>query len=296
MRACMIAPIFIASINQSERQRLGRSLDTIRRASVQYQERLVNDVPAAVMLSSMATPQNYLTLNQRYYEQQYAAGYGHEYPESHVIRIYHRILASELNLTGAGAPRLLDFGCGTGANAAFFATKGFDVHGVDSSARAIEACRRRLPDTADQFQAIKPDPTAEDWPFDASFDIVFSNQVLYFLGDHDLRERLELLLAHLAPDGIFIATMIGTTHYLYRHSTLHEDGLRRVQTKAEGDQPLFIRFTESKDHLRRQFAGLEAIHIGHYDVNLRDDSGFHYVFIGRPTHSAITSTQRNTAG
>ena len=53
---------------------------------------------------------------------------------------------------------------------------------------------------------------------------------------------------------------------------------------------------ESKEHLRSQFAGLEPIHIGHYDVNLRDDSGFHYVFIGRPTHSEMTSTQRNAAG
>ena len=244
----------------------------------------------------MATPQDYLASNQRYYEQQYAAGYGHEHPESHVIKIYHRILASELNLTGAGAPRLLDFGCGTGANAGFFATKGFDVHGVDTSARAIEACRRRLPDTADQFQAIEPDSKADDWPFDAPFDIVFSNQVLYFLCDRDLRERLQLLLAHLTPDGIFIATMIGTQHYLYRPSTPDADGLRRVKTGEEGDQPLFIRFTESKNHLRSQFAGFEPIHIGHYDVNLRDDSGFHYVFIGRPTHSDITSTQRDTAG
>lgn len=244
----------------------------------------------------MTTPQDYLTLNQRYHEQQYAAGYGHEYPESHVIRLYHRILASELNLTGIGAPRLLDFGCGTGASAAFFATKGFDVHGIDTSARAVEACRRRLPDTADQFQVIKPDPKTDDWPFDAPFDIVFSNQVLYFLCDRDLQKCLELLLTHLAPNGIFIATMIGTQHYLHRHSTPDEDGLRRVKTKTENDPPLFIRFTESKDHLRSQFASLEPIHIGHYDVNLRDDSGFHYVFIGRPTHSEITSTQRDAAG
>ena len=237
---------------------------------------------------------DYLTQNKSYYDREFGSGYGHQYPESHVIKIYHRVLAKDLNLTGAGTQTLLDFGCGTGANAAFFASKGFDVYGVDISAVAIQKCRRALPDIAEHFQTVDPKPDDGDLPFEGPFDIVFSNQVLYFLSDSDLAARLRTLIDRLKRGGIFVATMIGARHYLCRHSTPAHDGLRRVtapapakpvQPAARAGQPVFMRFTESEDHLCRQFAGLEPIYIGYYDINLRDDSGFHYVFIGRPANS-----------
>ncbi len=229
----------------------------------------------------MPAQTDYLAENQRYYEEQYACGYGHLYPESHVIKIYHRILARDLNLTGAGAEKLLDFGCGTGANAVFFASKGFDVYGVDISALAIEKCRRALPDITNHFQVIAAKPSANDVFGGEKFDVIFSNQVLYFLSDGDRSIRLHALTKHLKSGGILIATMIGTAHYLYRHSSPAENGLRKVLTGPDPDHPVYMRFTESQDHLRKQFECLEPIAIGYYDINLCEDSGFHYVFIGR---------------
>src|ERR1700680_3615300 len=47
--------------------------------------------------------------------------------------------------------RLLEIGCGTGANVWFMAREGFDVCGIDGSVTAIEKARQRL--TGERVQA-----------------------------------------------------------------------------------------------------------------------------------------------
>ena len=239
---------------------------------------------------------DYLAQNKTYYHKEFGRGYGHHYPESHVIKLYNRILAARLGISGARGERMLDFGCSTGANATYFASKGFDVYGVDISSIPVDKCRQSLPDIKDHFQVISPSPQEDDSFFDCLFDVIFSNQVLYLLSEGDFHVRLGTLLRHLKPDGVFIATMMGTKHYFYSRSTPVGDGLRQVVLSEDPRDQFFLRFTESEDHLREQFALFEPLHVGYYDINLCQDSGFHYVFVGRPTHSEITSTQRDTAG
>lgn len=228
---------------------------------------------------------DYLAQNQTYYHKEFGRGYGHQYPESHVIKIYNRILAPELGISGARSERMLDFGCSTGANATYFASKGFDVYGVDISSIAIDKCRQSLPDIKDHFQVISPSPQEDDSFFNCRFDVIFSNQVLYLLSEDDFHMRLGTLSRHLKPAGVLIATMMGTKHYFHARSTPASDGLRRVALSDEPEDQFFLRFTESEDHLREQFALFEPLHVGYYDINLCRDSGFHYVFIGRPADS-----------
>ena len=47
-------------------------------------------------------------------------------------------------LAERGAKRVLDLGCGAGRHVVFLAWKGFEVHGLDSSAEALRICRERL--------------------------------------------------------------------------------------------------------------------------------------------------------
>ncbi|MDX6402570.1 MAG: hypothetical protein QOH70_25 [Blastocatellia bacterium] len=94
--------------------------------------------------------------------------------------------------SGKSQPRILDVGCGTGANLQMLAQFGA-AEGVDVSTEALDFCRAR--GVADVKQGA-----AEDLPFDdASFDLVTGLDVVEHLDDDiaGLREMRRVL----RPDG-----------------------------------------------------------------------------------------------
>jgi SAM-dependent methyltransferase len=99
--------------------------------------------------------------------------------------------------------RVLDLGCGAGIPVAReLAIRGFQVIGVDSSARQIELARGNVP--AAEF--IHADMTNIDFA-SASFDAV----VAFYSVTHVPREAHAILLRQIAtwlmPNGIFLASL-----------------------------------------------------------------------------------------
>ena len=228
---------------------------------------------------------SYLDSNENYFAHQYAAGYGVVYPESHVVRLYHAVLKNRFGPDRREPAALLDFGCGSGAHALFFQMHGFDVHGVDIDSRAIERCREKMPDQAAKFRTIGPKPDGRPY-FDASFDVVFSNQALYYLDRDDLDLALEVLHRQLKPGGIFFATMMSSQHDYFGLSTPRDLGLRRVErpTALSNTAPASfeINFMESEEQLVNTFRLFKRLHVGYYDAVIREDLGnsHHYIFVG----------------
>jgi len=95
-------------------------------------------------------------------------------------------------------PRILDVGCGTGANLNMLSRHG-DVEGVDVSVQALSYCKER------GLQNVKHG-TAEELPFaDASFDLVTALDVVEHLDD-DL-EGLREIRRVLKPGGFALLTV-----------------------------------------------------------------------------------------
>src|SRR5437870_1877705 len=93
-----------------------------------------------------------------------AAWYDAEFATTHLGLSAREVV---LRLLGEGPGRLLDLGCGGGANAVAFAERGWTVTGVDVSIAQLELARARGVD------AVQAD--AEALPFaDASFDAAVS--------------------------------------------------------------------------------------------------------------------------
>jgi ubiquinone/menaquinone biosynthesis C-methylase UbiE len=90
------------------------------------------------------------------------------------VTAVHELLAREIDLAGK---RVLDVGCGTGANLLVFARHfGCVPAGVDSSEGMLAESRRKLPD-ADLRRGV-----AEQLPFDdASFDATWMSLVVHLL-------------------------------------------------------------------------------------------------------------------
>lgn len=111
--------------------------------------------------------------------------------------------------------RILELGCGPGANVWFLAREGYNASGIDGSQTAIDIARRRL--AAEQLTAelVVGDFTcALPWPA-ASFDAVLDCAALYSNPLAGIRTALTEVQRILKPGGWFLSLSFtdGTTGY-----------------------------------------------------------------------------------
>ncbi len=100
-------------------------------------------------------------------------------------------------VSGRGA-RALDVGCGSGGVLWLLRERGYDVHGLDFSERAVAEIRRRnlgIVKTADIQQGI---------PFTGTFDLIVCFEVLEHL--YEPIRALQHMRDKLAQGGVLIAT------------------------------------------------------------------------------------------
>lgn len=218
--------------------------------------------------------------NTQTYETKYRSGYGLTYPDGHVIRFHRHILEYEVGLRSGN---MLDYGCGSGSHLQYFMEQGFTPYGCDVSETAIERCKALMPAFAEHFHAIPSLPRLRDY-FPVTFDLVFSNQVLYFLNDQDMRAVIDQLYEMLKPGGIFFATMIAPTNYYARFVEGTEGGLSKVVLRGRLNEIQCVNF-KTREEVLRLFTsvGLTKLHLGHYGGVIREDEGptDHWMFVGR---------------
>jgi 2-polyprenyl-3-methyl-5-hydroxy-6-metoxy-1,4-benzoquinol methylase len=108
--------------------------------------------------------------------------------------------------------KILDLGCGDGVLAKKLADLGCDVVAVDASVPQVEAARKL---------GLKADAiSAEELPYDAEFDAVFSNAVLHWIKRPDV--ALAGVYRSLKPGGRFVAECGG-------HGCIHKIRMALVQ-------------------------------------------------------------------
>jgi SAM-dependent methyltransferase len=106
--------------------------------------------------------------------------------------------------------RVLDAGCGGGRNLPYFLARGFDVHGIDTDARAVATARALAtaagsPEVHERFR--QGELEALPWG-DRSMDAVVCSAVLHFARDgaHFMR-MVDEMWRVLAPGGLFFARL-----------------------------------------------------------------------------------------
>ncbi len=105
--------------------------------------------------------------------------------------------------------RALEIGSGTGTNAVWLASEGFDVVGVDIAEHAVHMARARA-GSAPRIAFVHADILAED-SVQGPFDFVFDRGVFHVFDDAETRARFAARAAELLrPEGLWLS-VIGST-------------------------------------------------------------------------------------
>jgi len=216
--------------------------------------------------------------NTTAYDGKYERGYGLDYPDGHIIRINEHVLKYELGLTGG---KILDFGCGVGQHLEYFEKNGYTPYGCDVVERAIKQCKTRLPKYSENFHVNQSIPNLKDH-FSEKFDVIYSNQVLYYLNDNDMNNLVLQFHDMLKPGGIFFATMISPKNSYFKHIESSEDGLSKVVLTERYVDTTFVNF-KTKEEMLKMFNIFKKIHVGYYACSIREQEGDyeHLLFIGK---------------
>jgi len=137
--------------------------------------------------------------------------------------------------------RILEVGCGSGANLWMMAKEGFVTHGMDSSAKGLDLARQHLGEkwgvTADLRQGSFTELSYENDHFNAVVDVVS----LQHLNLKDSRLALSEIARVLKPGGAFFSYRLSDASVKYQSSGGNWIDAVTVDNIADPSMPLFNR-------------------------------------------------------
>jgi SAM-dependent methyltransferase len=202
------------------------------------------------------------------------------YPADWIIRFHNMYMKKSLP-----EGRILDYGCGSGNNLAFFYNNGYEVVGTDITESVLPLIHENV-GTIENIRILPPD--VEILPFeDSSFDMILSNQVLYYLcSESNIVKICNEFKRMLKPGGVVFFTMMGPSNY-YIKDYSHKVDEHLYEIKIEGNHRLsgyheYIFVVEDESHLKALFSMFDCLTTGYFDQKMFDlDSNFHWIFVGK---------------
>ena len=155
--------------------------------------------------------------------------------------------------------RVLELGCGAGANIPFFRSLAVDYHAVEGSPTIASILRERLPELTN---SIVTGDFTQPWPFAPGFDLVIDRASLTCNSEEAIRRCLLLVHDALLPGGHFI----GVDWYSVNHSDFPAGALDSdPHTRSGFTEGSFagtgrVHFSDEA-HLRDLFSDFELIHL-----------------------------------
>jgi SAM-dependent methyltransferase len=177
-----------------------------------------------------------------------------KYPDNSVVRFMAR---NFFNREARSAVRVLEVGCGAGANLCFLAREGFDSYGIDGSKVAIARAKQRLMD--DGLQSHLKTGDIAELPYDSEFfDCVIDCECIYSNSLGDTNNILQEIHRVLKPDGKFLSMTFATETWGYGNgvsSKAEPNTFTKIEDGALHQGYGVIRFT-SLDEIEAIYGGL----------------------------------------
>ncbi len=153
----------------------------------------------------------------REYRREDRLGADVRWPRESLVRLLKGGRVPHIRGDALAGLRVLDVGCGSGANLRFLASEGMECHGVEPLEEGCARVRRRL-DAAGVPARIAVG-NSRDLPYaDGFFDLLVSWQVLHYEADADgLRAALIEYRRVLRPGGSLLAAVLGPRHHFLKN-------------------------------------------------------------------------------
>jgi len=181
------------------------------------------------------------------WEKTYASGtHLSVWPWSDIVSLVNRHCKT---LIKKGGGRVLELGCGAGANIPFFLALGMDYSAIEGSSTIVKQLHERYPDLADKIQV--GDFTQEQ-SFQSNFDMVIDRASLTHNTKKVIRRALQIAYDLLKPEGVFIGT----------------DWFSKNHTNFKGGEEFEDEYTRN-NHIENQFEGVGNVHFSD-EPHLRD--------------------------
>jgi len=133
-------------------------------------------------------------------------------PDTYIWGTEPSKLAREVSARLPPGARVLDLGCGEGRDSVFFASRGFEVTGVDVSAAGLQKASRLAQAHGVRIRWVSADAT--HWAPTGLFDLVYSCGALHYVARHQRARVLSQLQAVTRPGG-YHALVVFTDRHIY---------------------------------------------------------------------------------
>jgi 2-polyprenyl-3-methyl-5-hydroxy-6-metoxy-1,4-benzoquinol methylase len=137
--------------------------------------------------------------------------------------------------------RVLEIGCGTGTNAIWLASRGFDVLGIDISPRAIAQARAKLAGESARFEVRD----LFDAAFSGTFELVLDRGVLHIFDEPSTQAKFAGRVAEmLSPGGVWLSLAGSTEGPARDHGPPRRSALELISAIEPVLEILELRATE----------------------------------------------------
>lgn len=159
---------------------------------------------------------------------------------------------------------LLDFGCGLGRHAIYFAKAGFSVSAFDLSETGIASLNDRA--AAEHLEIPTVCCDMQQLPYaDASFDCVFAYHVISHTDSQGIVRILSEMRRILRSGGEAFLTLCSKETWSFREAGYPKHDENTVIKTAEGPEYGIPHFYVDLDDVLRLFADMELISVRHID-------------------------------
>lgn len=157
--------------------------------------------------------------------------------------------------------RVVEFGCGAGANIPIFAAYQADYHGLDGSPHTIEMLQQKFPQYKGQ---LKAGDFTKPLDFEGNFDLVVDRAAITHNNTAGVQAALQNAHHCLKPGGIFIGNdWFSTQHDEYRKGERAEDEFTRTNYREGPFANLGRVHFSSEAHMKELFKNFEILHLAH---------------------------------
>jgi SAM-dependent methyltransferase len=171
--------------------------------------------------------------------------------------------------------KVLELGCGSGANIPFFKSMTADYFAIDGSPTAVAQLRARYPQYADQI--IVGDFTV-DVPFTNTFDLVIDRAALTHNTTEAIRNCLNMVEHCLGDDGFFVGIDWFSTEFSEMSAgDVDVDEFSKSGFDTGKLAGVGVTHLSDKTHLLDLLKNFDVIALEHKTVNrYRPDDGWQY--------------------